>query len=599
MLNLVGNPRNNPQLSILNKKIESYNKIGLTDIVQRALVLEEIDVMANQLFCIYQDNREDAYQPLRSWVGIKNELAKMSPPIATGFLKEMKLIELAKAENSISDLRKSLKSFMNQSRNLEHCVNAVEIARQNVYETDDPLEKNEANLRLFYELKRLKKELISNISNEKNQKKIRALVSQINYELFTLKNIVPFLSDRYKKYKDYAASDLLNQLNTFDTSHSMNDEMKLINLFYSSEEMPSGSKAKEQVCLLVPDFNAFEITKIARGNNVIWLLENQEIGRRFVVSNSQGELNNEFLGQLLDTPVRKYFVDNFATIHQLGIDMPFNLVLSDYCEGGNLHTEKSSKPRQLPEVVTLVAAKRLGKMIQFCRDLLIEGGMHTDIKLSNFLIKAERRHVVSDPELLISDTKAIQRIPKDLINTNEISRTPSYEPPELKGRTVKIDAEAYMTYQLGLALYEYLILPDVTFNEKDNKIALDFKHPYFKSNEGEMMQIIIEAMTKEIPSERPKLAKMAGALEGIAHSITNAHPSVTIDYKIKMELLRFNEDLEALSTIDAITETITTFKESAPYQLALKNNKMDVLESVEQSCKKAMDRISKLDISNH
>ncbi len=68
-----------------------------------------------------------------------------------------------------------------------------------------------------------------------------------------------------------------------------------------------------------------------------------------------------------------------------------------------------------------------------------------------------------------------------------------------------LDAEKLMSYQIGLALYDYLVLPEMPKDEHEKpwcEKTLDFEHPIFRTMLGPRVQALIEATTKPDPTER-------------------------------------------------------------------------------------------------
>ncbi len=79
-----------------------------------------------------------------------------------------------------------------------------------------------------------------------------------------------------------------------------------------------------------------------------------------------------------------------------------------------------------------------------------------------------------------------------------------------------------MTYQIGLALYDFCILPKENGDDKWSlKNPLDFDKPYFKTMTGGKMMELIKNMTDADPGKRPSLSEVQDCLKRTALDASN------------------------------------------------------------------------------
>lgn len=151
---------------------------------------------------------------------------------------------------------------------------------------------------------------------------------------------------------------------------------------------------------------------------------------------------------------------------------------------------------------------------QLCAQLHIA---NTDIKLTNYILD-------SDGKIVIADKKAFFEI-DDSGNLKDKMMTPLYAPPECR-KHQGINAEACMVYQLGLAYYEYLILPE---GETWSDSPLDFTYTFFSSEAGKQAQQLITQMTEPDPNKRPTLDEVQTQLNVIAPHVSSAQTSTFVE----------------------------------------------------------------------
>ncbi|KTD04307.1 LegK7 family Dot/Icm T4SS effector kinase [Fluoribacter gormanii] len=189
--------------------------------------------------------------------------------------------------------------------------------------------------------------------------------------------------------------------------------------------------------------------------------------KKYLVLRVEDRNDLSFEQDLHSFPVAKYFVNDAALFmmqfktedHQEIEYKP--VVISQFAEQGSLiHVAKKLKGAS-QQIIAATAKYYFNQINDFCLQLKEAGAYHPDIKLSNFL--------VHNNKLLVSDRKAFVRSANPLANNLRCS--PRYAPPQYlacldeecenytpKARTTRIDMEQLMSYQMGKALKEFLIV---------------------------------------------------------------------------------------------------------------------------------------------
>ncbi|VEB38289.1 LegK7 family Dot/Icm T4SS effector kinase [Legionella cherrii] len=173
---------------------------------------------------------------------------------------------------------------------------------------------------------------------------------------------------------------------------------------------------------------------------------------------------------LYSDPVSKYFANDtglfmmqFKSEDQQELEYR-PVVLSQYANQGNLlHVAKSLKGES-QETIAARAKFHFNQINDFCLKLKEAGYYHPDIKLSNFLahnyklVISDRKTFVNSPNPLASGVRASPRYapPEYLVCINEENKT--YYPAAYK---THLNVEQLMSYQLGMALKEFLIATQV------------------------------------------------------------------------------------------------------------------------------------------
>ncbi|MGQ3890535.1 hypothetical protein [Legionella sp. CNM-4043-24] len=199
------------------------------------------------------------------------------------------------------------------------------------------------------------------------------------------------------------------------------------------------------------------------------------------------------------------------------------------------------------------AAQYFEQMSNFCTQLIGANLYHPDIKLSNFLVDRNR--------LRLSDRKTLtkNRTPK----VRETRSSPAYAPEEYtrcisktgmfnaQASIVTLDMPSYMSYQLGMALKEFLILtqretlPD-EFDDPDYDAASYFSNP---PQNILNLSLLIHELTRSEPSHRLEI----GAFQGLLRNLS----SPTQTFLNMVESVKSSEQLGLQNDIQEISQLLT------------------------------------------
>ncbi|WP_133128455.1 serine/threonine-protein kinase [Legionella nagasakiensis] len=278
-------------------------------------------------------------------------------------------------------------------------------------------------------------------------------------------------------------------------------------------------------------FDEYETSVLGNpdGNNKNFILTVSEGEKLVIRVEDRNSLGKE--QRLQSHEVSEYFSEDYATLM-----VPFDIdgdteyrpvVVSQLARGGDLESYASTLADKKPEGVVAEAENLFSQLSDFCVKLMDSGHYHPDIKLSNFL--------VDDGKIVISDRKTLtdKKNPKVM----DISSSPAYAAPEyqaclttdevgmnmLKARKTTLDMPSYMSYQVGMALKEFMckskLIPlDMTEDEgfqkflEWNSISSLVKNP---SNEIRNISILVEELTRSTPEDRLSIQNFNALLKEI------------------------------------------------------------------------------------
>ena len=609
-----------PRLDSLNKKIMEYNQLlsKPDNSINKKLkihLLEEIDFMGDRLKTMESDlskasgGARNNLMSMRAWKGVAEELHTYVQSARYSLPTDLNLISL----NGTGGVLPTVAQWQ-ETNTQTGFFSRNQVSPQAL--TVAPLLKELNALKLqpegttkidyFYKLKQFKQILLEKSAFELKTpadiSNFRQLVSQVDSEIFATLNSDPDLQKRYTSQKKYAASVFAQQV----ASSSLEDRD------YLATSLHTNSKRYKPE-LMVPlkqrfdSLNQYDIKLLGSANNINWLVTNEESGDKYVMQLQDPVANASCLDRLYQSPINKYFATEYATI--IPQDLPFHLFVTEYATNGDLSSERrNTLENKNDQAITVQATNRIGQLTSFCQELLTHNSFHSDIKLGNFLVDAEGKLMVSDKKGLVLDALNNGIF---VLGSTASAVTGPFLPPEW-GPGARMNVEAFMSYQIGLSLYDYVIAPEMPINPGDKlwcvEKPLNFDKPFFKSSEyGQRMQTLITAMTDPNPDHRTKLAAVKQELsalsvlanqemlqkphvdkpegEALPHATLLIPPIVSekqkfidiscaFNLQVQQEKLSDNQQrilsdfeasLEGSSCVEQLQETIEAFKSSDKY----------------------------------
>lgn len=533
MLSFIDNPKKSPHFAQFNAKIQQYNlAIENQNLSEALLLLQEIHFFQQQLTTLALDNLFDpsinpGLRGIFDWKGVSQELThwldKDDIPISALML-EMTFNRLT----GISDVNQTVNLWRSQSEpswfdNISFLWGSVKNPKIDNYIKDllnlhD--EHGSASLNYFYGLQKVKFQLLQTINLESLSAAelipYQTLLKQINGQLNAVILNVPTLRDRYTSHEtisrplrkdlENASPDQKERIAAIFSSVDFNQppepeltsEMDAEELAEYSEQM---MKNKEEIQGILPNLQHMYVHKISSANNKTWILQQDEIGERTALRVEQPSPAG-LIQRLRASPVNEFLSQTYATC--ISEYNPYPILISEFAEMGDLRSHRKDMSKFNKEGVILQqAVKDIGKMAEFCAEMLEQGAMHPDLKLSNFLLSADHRIFINDMKAFKSVNEAGKILARDTIVT------PPFAPPEYQkslalrhkneGTPIELDADKFMSYQLGLALYDHLVLPS---DPEWSTRKLDFSYPIFQSPQGKKLQTLIKLLTLENPDNR-------------------------------------------------------------------------------------------------
>ena len=537
MVNTVPNDSNDGRLARLNEKIERYNSLSEIKRPNKANKLEMYCLLQEMYFMgeLLKKKWVDAYQsgelfspdltlePIKRWNGVIGEFSKHGASPSAGLSAEMNLAKLSKSIDSASlpqsDEWKSWnsqrKSFLGKKKESVHAEDMIPALNALHDNRPKPEALEETKIQYCSQLKEFKNELIKKINFElddhKDIKQFRKLLSIVNKEICHLYDSTPRLKAQYDDHIKYSTHEFAKVL-----AKSTAEEIEI--LAQPLGTLGNRDATRAEILDSFPALSDFSIKRLGGGNNINWLATNEDTGEQLIIQIGQTTDNQVLLGELSRSSVDEFFTKKYLSTYIAEL-APVSLVVSEFLPDGDLYNERKNKYSQLDENnLTILAENRIGQMARFCQELTEHQCMHTDIKLSNFLVNA-------DGELKISDTKGILSTQEGQARARNFTYgTRSYNPPDFEKAkaSAQIKAEPYMTYQIGLALYDFCILPKENGDDKWSlKNPLDFDKPYFKTMTGGKMMELIKNMTDADPGKRPSLSEVQDCLKRTALDASN------------------------------------------------------------------------------
>ncbi|CDZ76948.1 Protein kinase domain protein [Legionella massiliensis] len=527
MLVSVQNPRSDPRIEKLNIKIQMYNEISEDlpyekKLTQKALLLEEINYMANFFKNKIKDSKMSAHTVfglygLYEFPGISREIASLSGIDTAAYNSEIQLIQLSKAREKIEDVFEAIqrRGPYTKDDTFNEVFNAFETLSLQKLDADGSQAQQEA---YYYNLIKFKEFLLNKLAFEtpepsSNTEHFQKMLASVNYELQACILSIPHLKREY--------TEQLYSEETLMTLSSKIESFTLVQLRQANALLRSNPPTEENISelrqLLFADSPHIQLTRLGGANNANWKISDELTGREYLLRAADPVPNQAALRQLSLGPMQQFFAkDYLSTIPELA-ENPCSISISEFIPDGDLYTQRSNMGEAPdPNELTRQAINTISQLTQIGQHLLASNCAHTDIKLTNFLIR--------DGQVKISDTKGILKCNENKrFRTLEVT-TKIYAPPEARPQE-GYSGEAFMSYQIGLALYDYLVQPPSTSPAWSEKHPLDYSHPYFSTPQGETMQGLISSMTDPNPENRLSLSEAQETLGLIQDFIMEQAPA--------------------------------------------------------------------------
>ncbi|KTD40972.1 LegK7 family Dot/Icm T4SS effector kinase [Legionella parisiensis] len=243
-------------------------------------------------------------------------------------------------------------------------------------------------------------------------------------------------------------------------------------------------------------------------------------------------------------PVSKYFANDvalfmmqFKSEDQKEIEFK-PVVLSQFANQGSLLDIAKRLKGQPHQKIAAVTKYYFNQINDFCLKLKEANAYHPDIKLSNFLVHNQK--------LLVSDRKTFVRSPKPLASI--LRSSPRYAPPQYlacldeacedylpKAKTTQIDIEQLMSYQIGKALKEFLIvtqLGDITekSDEKHRSVLAHFEKP---NRAITNLSILVDELTRYQEGKRLTIEQFKRLLPFVNHNIDDFYKQLEMELPAK------------------------------------------------------------------
>lgn len=256
--------------------------------------------------------------------------------------------------------------------------------------------------------------------------------------------------------------------------------------------------------------------------------------------------------------VSEYFSDDYATFM-----MPFivdetteyrPVVISEFASEGDLATYAKKLTGKTKDEIAAQAQPFFTKLSDFCIKLIDSGHYHPDIKLSNFLTDGTR--------IIVSDRKTITD--KMTPRVSDIESSPIYAAPEYQecitvsgsmnhvaARRTILNMPAYMSYQIGMALKEFM-QGESGINDEDlflewSNIAERIASP---TERIKNIGVLIQELTRVNPDDRLPLTHLHTLLAEV-NSLSSAA------FMARLEELWPKSGLSTHESIDLIEQVLT------------------------------------------
>ncbi len=215
--------------------------------------------------------------------------------------------------------------------------------------------------------------------------------------------------------------------------------------------------------------------------------------------------------------VEKYFIEDFGVFmmefqnKQDGIEYK-PVVLSEFANQGNLFQVAAALKDKSQANIASITGIYFTQLGDLCQRLINSKVYHPDIKLANFL--------VHNNLVLMSDRKTLTRIENP--KANQIRSSKMYAPEEyrrciltsgvgfnIKGEKTIINMPQFMSYQLGMALKEFLLLTQMEDIPDDFQNTDRDAFSYFDTPNPQIINLflLVQELTRKEASKRLTIAQ--------------------------------------------------------------------------------------------
>lgn len=533
------------EISALNDKSELYNqKTGLynqtaqqlkqsaTELLHLLNEINHIHMTAKKLYVdsLYvgdsdidiEVKRHAEYKGIIDFPGIGNELKSFGLSKAQDLAAENIFTKKLKIDQRLPTFQQWEQLCKLNRESNKHTASVLSDLKQ-VDEllsrmTTPPSEQQASEY--FYALKGFKNTILDKLSydltSKTDRKYFTSLLHRVNNEIEIIKLSIPSEIERNDRFEKVSKTTLFRNLSEL----SSKDMNKLTELLRTHDGINPGPPTKEDIAKILPSITNFDIKKLGGANNLNWRISDVETGLDLVIQVGEQSHNQKLIEKLELSSSNKYLSTPFFSSLRSG-ETPFNIVLTELCSGGDLRHEREEKLKdKKPEEILTKATSRMQELTSFCQGSLKNNIIYPDIKLTNCLIN-------SDGAFMITDKKTFSEIDEmGTVSRRDIPTTKLYQPPEMKGNTPeKMNAEAFMCYQIGLAMYNYIVLPKVPTDEREKfwseQVPFTFDNPIFDTEMGIPIKELLTKILDPDPLKRPSLNEVQTKLQQIYPHNTN------------------------------------------------------------------------------
>ncbi|GGI78095.1 protein kinase domain-containing protein [Legionella impletisoli] len=210
------------------------------------------------------------------------------------------------------------------------------------------------------------------------------------------------------------------------------------------------------------------------------------------------------------TPV---YAERVATYKQGSQMITRNLLITDFCLGGDLESHAQKQPNTAARLNSaLNVYSQMGVILEGVRQ---DGCLFPDMKNTNWLIDENDVVKIADSKSFVylnTDGNYDANNPQN--RWGDLLRTRYMMPPEFK--QAKFSADKAHSFMLGKNLYQYMTKCDYQYlNDKNHWRDFDFKDPIFQTEQGKELKSLIERMINPNASMRISVAEATKRLEEI------------------------------------------------------------------------------------